>query len=1196
MRRVPNARGPKKAAADDEVDRAMADITRLKNKARREEQRENWSRAIDLYMKALEQSEASGDFGADLSLYNRIGDIHLRLGDKDEAVSFYETAIDQYAEQDLHTSAIALCNKVLRVLPDRLGVYLKLGRLQLATGLQAEARVNFQRYAAEIAEDDPDAALAGLEEFAAETGDPEMVARFTDDLQRLTSAEEAADRLRSLKERLETQGRDTSELELRLEELGAGAISESDTATEPPTHEGEPAEDRQAADSEAVPEPTPGPAPLDDLAAELESVAGELELASESVDETEDRVSLESEPAIGETFADLEAELEKAADLDAELEAAADLDAEAPPLEPRPIDRDRLAALRESREERAAGTAFTETAAELATSWGDDERDPHAEPESARPDHHRASSDEGKEPNASVEDGADAPVTVVLPSDRLEPTLERAAAAPISPVEGSSSVLAEQREPTLGSTRGRPSVSRPSLDPVETIRASVAATDALHRAPAPDPAEMLIPAVTAWRRARHGSSPCGAEPPESTGPSSFPTWSGSPARPDASEAPTVEGAEPWALTGPPAEGVESQPALGEPLIGLESLPPEVWEGPVNGGPSLEELVAATEQLSTAEPGVPRPEDPPTSTSQAAEPGLAARIDADGEVPAPTNGLSAAVLGPEAVEAVDEAALATPERSEAEVEADGSTEHLDETATGLEDAETSVAPKRSTDAGAGTTPEAREPDPRLPIESPGRHRAEGVEGATPDHLAAHYDLGVERRSAGDVAAAAEAFGLALGSPDHFPDAAEQFVECRSEASAEQARATTGPVVEEAEAATEPVAEQAGAAAEPVVEGSEDATLVEPAREILEAEAEPVPDEAGVGTADSRAASDRDAADGLAEREDEGPAAPSEGKEAADEAAFRQFVRTASPQVLPGALTELERRGEFDKAMLVMDRLVAEKGPNPALYRRRAHFAMQLGRPEQAIEALMKLGTWLEARGDDEEAAEVYRELLEIEPEHGPALAALRQLDSDDGKDETYKSVREDMFEPTGATLRSDATAVRGRRASAPQVADAAGLEAEKPQPYGGLAGGAESALNFEQLLSDFKAELAEGVDEGDTTSRTELGASLKKAGLLDDAIRELQAAVREPDPPPVAFEMLGEAFIEKGQPRVAARLLARSLETLNHSDRDLLGVLFQLGVAYQQVNETGAALECYERIFSVDIDYKDVQERILACSG
>ena len=26
-----------------------------------------------------------------------------------------------------------------------------------------------------------------------------------------------------------------------------------------------------------------------------------------------------------------------------------------------------------------------------------------------------------------------------------------------------------------------------------------------------------------------------------------------------------------------------------------------------------------------------------------------------------------------------------------------------------------------------------------------------------------------------------------------------------------------------------------------------------------------------------------------------------------------------------------------------------------------------------------------------------------------------------------------------------------------------------------------------------------------------------------------------------------------------------------------------------------ALECYERIFSVDIDYKDVQERIVSCS-
>ena len=175
----------------------MADINRLKNRARREEQRENWSRAIDLYMQALSASEKKGGSVGDLSLYNRIGDIHLRSGDQDQAVEFYERAIDLYAVQDLHSSAIALCNKVLRVLPSRVGIYRKLGRLQLTTGLLAEARVNFLRFATEISESDPAASLEALEEFAMETGDPEMVARFADELSRVESPDDASARLRT---------------------------------------------------------------------------------------------------------------------------------------------------------------------------------------------------------------------------------------------------------------------------------------------------------------------------------------------------------------------------------------------------------------------------------------------------------------------------------------------------------------------------------------------------------------------------------------------------------------------------------------------------------------------------------------------------------------------------------------------------------------------------------------------------------------------------------------------------------------------------------------------------------------------------------------------------------------------------------------------------------------------------------------
>jgi len=128
-------------------------VSQLKNEARREEQRENWSRAIELYREAIRVSEETGEVSLDLSLYNRVGDLYRRQGDTDRAVRFYHEAVDRYADQGLHTGAIALCNKILRLAPDRVEVHRSLGRLHAATGLVAEARNSFAEYCDRLAEE-----------------------------------------------------------------------------------------------------------------------------------------------------------------------------------------------------------------------------------------------------------------------------------------------------------------------------------------------------------------------------------------------------------------------------------------------------------------------------------------------------------------------------------------------------------------------------------------------------------------------------------------------------------------------------------------------------------------------------------------------------------------------------------------------------------------------------------------------------------------------------------------------------------------------------------------------------------------------------------------------------------------------------------------------------------------------------------
>ena len=124
----------------------MKAISKLKDKAREFEQKENWERAIASYQEALQLGESQGG-EVELSLYNRVGDLYLRLGKAADAVEQYEQAADRYADAGLYNNAIALCNKALRHMPQRAELLRRLGRFCAVQGFQVDARRWFLEYA-----------------------------------------------------------------------------------------------------------------------------------------------------------------------------------------------------------------------------------------------------------------------------------------------------------------------------------------------------------------------------------------------------------------------------------------------------------------------------------------------------------------------------------------------------------------------------------------------------------------------------------------------------------------------------------------------------------------------------------------------------------------------------------------------------------------------------------------------------------------------------------------------------------------------------------------------------------------------------------------------------------------------------------------------------------------------------------------
>ena len=196
-------------------------IESLKAQARRHEQKEEWQKALDQYGKAI--ATLDQDDQSDIGLYNRVGDLFIKVGDYEKALTHYERAIELYRDAYLPNNAIAVCKKIVRHVPARGTVYLVMGQIRAEQGFLPEARTHFLKYAELMQEaGDLDESFRALVEFAdLVREDPEIRITVADQMIANERVEEGVEQLKVAYQILKESGRDDRAfgLESRLVEL-----------------------------------------------------------------------------------------------------------------------------------------------------------------------------------------------------------------------------------------------------------------------------------------------------------------------------------------------------------------------------------------------------------------------------------------------------------------------------------------------------------------------------------------------------------------------------------------------------------------------------------------------------------------------------------------------------------------------------------------------------------------------------------------------------------------------------------------------------------------------------------------------------------------------------------------------------------------------------------------------------------------
>jgi tetratricopeptide (TPR) repeat protein len=150
-----------------------------------------------------------------------------------------------------------------------------------------------------------------------------------------------------------------------------------------------------------------------------------------------------------------------------------------------------------------------------------------------------------------------------------------------------------------------------------------------------------------------------------------------------------------------------------------------------------------------------------------------------------------------------------------------------------------------------------------------------------------------------------------------------------------------------------------------------------------------------------------------------------------------------------------------------------------------------------------------------------------------------------------------------------------------------MHVEGPKPTG------DEQADFEELLRRFKRGVAENVEAEDYEAHYDLGVAYKEMGLVDEAIAQFQKSLRGSSHRVRSYEALGQCFVEKAQYPIAAALLQRATEVPGSDDQQLVGVLYLLGFATEHMGRPSDALGYYLRVFAVDIEFRDVAQRVAA---
>jgi tetratricopeptide (TPR) repeat protein len=265
-------------------------------------------------------------------------------------------------------------------------------------------------------------------------------------------------------------------------------------------------------------------------------------------------------------------------------------------------------------------------------------------------------------------------------------------------------------------------------------------------------------------------------------------------------------------------------------------------------------------------------------------------------------------------------------------------------------------------------------------------------------------------------------------------------------------------------------------------------------------------------------------------------------------------------------------DLAQAMRVVREMILHDPGEVDHHQRLVEYAFRFEDHDLLVPAYLGLADCLSRKGDEDRAEAILGQVLQIDPHNERALQGLRDRPAPDPEEKPAVASSTDYVDLGSLILDHE----REKTTRWTVAADA---------PSG------DEDADFKKMLAQFKAKVAENLDLQDVRAHYDLGTAYKEMGLLDEAIAEFQAALRADPSHLPTYELLGQCFLDLGKSEVAIRSLGRALHLSPGIEDEMLGIYYNLGRAHENVGNVDDAMEFYEKVFALDINFMDVTERL-----